>query len=471
MLIHLVKEGESLWQIASLYRVPPGSISSTNMLPDPNIILAGQALIIPTEDTLHSVKRGETLWSIAQKYGIGVQSVIMSNRIPNPSYIYPGMRLHIPAMRHTVMPGETLSQIAARYGTAAGQIADANGIKDPNLIIPGTVLVIPRIRKTAVDVNGYIYIYGSRAASIVNEYGRHLTYLSPFAYRIREDGSLEPIDDTPAVNAAIAQKAVPMMSITNFTSTELGHNLAHLVLSSAEIQNTLFANMIGIMRKKGYRGVNIDFENVLPEDRVGYNTFLSRAVDRLHSAGYFVSTALAPKTGPEQQGLLYTAHDYPAHGRIVDFVVLMTYEWGYRLGPPQAISPLNRIKQVLDYAVSVIPRDKIMFGFQLYARDWLLPHVQGQEAETFSIQDALRKAVKYRAVISYDSTAESPFFRYKDESGRMHEVWFEDARSTQAKFDAVKDYGLRGISYWSLGYPFPENWALLEDNFTIKKLM
>jgi len=48
-------------------------------------------------------------------------------------------------------------------------------------------------------------------------------------------------------------------------------------------------------------------------------------------------------------------------------------------------------------------------------------------------------------------------------------VWFEDARSAQAKFDLAKEYNLRGISYWTLGYPFPQNWALLEDNFTTIK--
>ncbi|MBO1914085.1 hypothetical protein J4G37_55875, partial [Microvirga sp. 3-52] len=113
-----------------------------------------------------------------------------------------------------------------------------------------------------------------------------------------------------------------------------------------------------------------------------------------HPEGFFVSTALAPKVSAEQKGLLYEAHDYEAHGRIVDFVVIMTYEWGYRLGPPQAISPLNQIKRVLDYAVTVIPRDKIFFGFQIYARDWVLPHVAGTEAETFSQQEAVRRAVQ-----------------------------------------------------------------------------
>jgi spore germination protein len=53
----------------------------------------------------------------------------------------------------------------------------------------------------------------------------------------------------------------------------------------------------------------------------------------------------------------------------------------------------------------------------------------------------------------------------------LHEVWFEDARSAQAKFDTVKEYGLEGISYWALGYPFPQNWTLLQENFFITRFI
>jgi spore germination protein len=224
------------------------------------------------------------------------------------------------------------------------------------------------------------------------------------------------------------------------------------------------------MRNKGYRGLNIDFENVFPNDRELYNQFLRRAVNRLHAEGFFVSSSLAPKTSGEEKGLLYEAHDYPAHGEILDFVILMTYEWGCRTCPPQAVSPINQIKAVLDYATTVIPRNKIMMGFQLYARDWLLPHVQGRQAETFSMQEAIRRAVQYGAKIQYDPKSQSAFYQYIDKRGRTHEVWFEDARSAQVKFNTVKNYNLRGISYWVMGYPFPQNWALLQDNFRVRKL-
>jgi spore germination protein len=471
MIIHVVSSGQSLWTIANYYGVTVASITETNELTYPNRLVIGQALVIPTEDTLHTVRAGESLWSIAQTYGATIQAIIRRNQLADPNRINPGQVLYIPAPRHRIQPGETLYGIARRYGVSLQTLMKINNITNPDLIIPGNVLMIPIKPRRVIDVNAFIYITGQQAAPIVRSVGRHLTYLSPFAYRIREDGSLESIDDLPAINAAYAERAVPMMSINNFTSTELGENLAHEVLSSSQISERLIGNVLRIMDQKGYMGLNIDFENVLPEDRENYNRFIQLAVDRLHPLGYFVSSSLAPKVSAQQTGLLYTAHDYPAHGRILDFVVLMTYEWGYRLGPPRAISPLNEIRRVLDYAVSVMPRYKIFMGFQIYARDWLIPHVQGQEAETFSNKEALNRAIRYGAAIQYDTVAQSPFYRYTDDQGRRHEVWFEDARSAQAKFDTAKEYGLGGISYWALGYPYPENWVLLEDNFTIRKLL
>ena len=471
MIIHTVRSGETLWSIANFYRVFTSEIIQVNDLSYPNRLVIGQALVIPTEDTYHIVKPGESLWRIAQTYGTTTQAILERNQIADPNRINPGAVLYIPAPRHIIQPGETLFIISQRYGVSLQTLMKINDIDDPNLIYPGTVLMIPIKTRRVVDVNGFIYILGQRAAPIVRDAGNHLTYVSPFAYRIIEDGGLEQIDDLPAINAAYAENAVPMMAITNFTSTELGENLAHAVLSNNQIVERLLDNIINIMDQKGYMGLNIDFENVLPDDRENYNRFIQRAVDRLHPLGYFVSSSLAPKVSAAQTGLLYTAHDYPAHGRILDWVVLMTYEWGYRLGPPRAISPVNEIRRVLNYAVSVMPRYKIFLGFQIYARDWLLPHVRGQEAETFSNKEALERAIQFGVNIQYDEVSKSPFYRYWDAQGRQHEVWFEDARSAQAKFDLVKEYNLGGISYWALGYPYPENWVLLEDNFTIRKLL
>jgi spore germination protein len=471
MIIHVVQRGESLWQISSRYQVTISQVTNLNALENPNQLVVGQALLIPSYDAFHTVRSGEALWSIAQRYGTSADAIVRVNGITNPALIYPGTVLKIPAIRHTVQPGEALWQIARRYGVTVQSIIRANQIQNPNVLYPGTILVIPRPKPT-IESNAFTYHSDEKAVELVREVAELMTYIAPFAYVIQPDGSLVLYmkDDTDAIQTGLAKGALPMMSITNFTTTQTGENIAHEVLASDEHRSNLLNNILSVMREKGYRGLNIDFENVLPADRELYNTFLQESVNTLHKEGYFVSTSLAPKITADQKGLLYEAHDYPAHGRIADFVVLMTYEWGYRFGPPRAVSPLNEIRRVLDYAITAIPRNKILMGFQLYARDWVIPHVQGQEAETYSPQEAVNRAIKYGAAIQYDTVAASPFFRYTDEQGREHEVWFEDARSAQAKFDLIKQYNLRGVSYWVLGYPFPQNWALLEDNFNIKKL-
>lgn len=183
-----------------------------------------------------------------------------------------------------------------------------------------------------------------------------------------------------------------------------------------------------------------------------------------------LSAALAPKTSGDQVGVLYEGHDYSAVGQIVDIVFFMTYEWGWSGGPPMAVSPLPQVRRVMEYAVSVVPKNKIMMGIPHYGYDWTLPYVRGGRwARSITPQQAVDLAVRYGVNIQYDQTSQAPFFYYTDEQGQRHVVWFEDVRSIQAKFDLVKELGLRGFFYWVLRGGFTPNWLLLEDNFIVRK--
>src|SRR5690625_2616735 len=147
----------------------------------------------------------------------------------------------------------------------------------------------------------------------------------------------------------------------------------------------------------------------------------------------------------------------------------MTYEWGYSAGPPLPVSPINEVRRVVEYALTEIPANKILLGQNLYGYDWKLPFVAGQSfARAFSPQQAITLAREHNVAIKYDQVAQAPFFTYRAK-GNDHEVWFEDARSIQAKFNLIKQYNLLGIAYWKLGLAFPQNWFLLANNFSIKK--
>ena len=120
------------------------------------------------------------------------------------------------------------------------------------------------------------------------------------------------------------------------------------------------------LRRRGYAGLDVDFEFLPGQLAAAYAAFLARLRRLLNSQGFFLWAALAPKTSARQAGLLYEGHDYAAVGAAVDGVLLMTYEWGYTAGPPMAVSPLPNVRTVLDYAVTEIPPGKIQLGIPNY---------------------------------------------------------------------------------------------------------
>lgn len=421
---------------------------------------------------IHVVQPGDTLWKLSQKYKAPILEIVKVNALPNPDILLLGQSLVIPSPDnlHVVQSGETLTTIAKYYGTNAKTLQSLNHLVNPNWINVGQVLEIPAKEKQTIVTNGYIELMGTRGAAIVSDVGTDLTYLSPFSYEVKEDGSLNPPNDTEVLNAAQTKGVLPLMTITNFHKVKrFSPDIAHPVLAEPGIQQKLFNNILETMKKKNYRGLNIDFEYVYQRDKELFNQFIQKAADLMHRNGYVATSAVAPKYNSEQKGLQYEAHDYALHGKVLDFVILMTYEWGYTGGPAMAISPVNQMEQVVKYALTQMPANKIMLGIEFYGRDWKLPYQKGTYAETFAPGKAIERGLKYGVQIKFDLPSASPYYRYADEKGITHEVWFEDARSLQAKYDLVKKYNLHGVSYWILDMPSPENWPILESNFRVKK--
>ncbi|MBW7573519.1 LysM peptidoglycan-binding domain-containing protein [Caproiciproducens faecalis] len=422
---------------------------------------------------IHVVRQGDSVYSLSSRYGVSIQKIIADNSLEDTERLMIGQAIVVDAdsVNHTVTPGESLYSIARRYNTTVFRILSANpSITDPSKIKAGQVIIIPLSAEKlgTIDVNGYAF--PNINTNVLENTLPNLTYLSIFSYQVRPDGSLAPIQDTPLIEAARRYNVGPMMVITNIKEgASFNSELAHTILTNPDIQNTLLENIVRTLNEKKYFGLDIDFEYIFPRDKDLYTGFIKKVTDRLHPLGYTVTTALAPKTSEDQPGLLYEAHDYGAHGALVDHVILMTYEWGYTYGPPRAVAPVNLVEDVLQYAVTVIPSKKILMGIPNYGYDWTLPFVQGSSARSLTNPGAVSLASRVGAQILFDTKAQSPFFNYY-ENGKQHVVWFEDARSIQAKLELVDKYDLGGVSYWTINSFFPQNWIVLNSMYNIRKV-
>lgn len=423
---------------------------------------------------IYVVEPGDTLTEIATTFNVPVDVLIETNRIPNPENLVVGQTIVIPiwGSYYFVEAGDTLFTIARDFFVPVSQLIQLNQIAEPDTLQVGTRLYIPQRPRIVKDVATYVdpQITGDRTYREIDQVGDQLTYINIFSYEVNPDGSLTPVADEEALRAAVDNDIFPIMVITNIVEGQFDQDLITLILADEAIQERMLDEIVAIMEAKGYRGIDFDFEYLGAENREPYNDFLRKAVDRFRPLGYTVSTALAPKYYEEQEGILYEGHDYQAQGEIVDYIFFMTYEWGWSGGPPRPVAPIDEVRKVMEYAVSEVPREKVMMGIPLYGYDWELPYEPGGKwARAISSQRAIELASQYNVEIEYDEEAEAPFFNYVDEDGVAHIVWFEDARSMQAKFDLVRELGIKGLYYWVLGRDFPQNWLLIEDNFIVRK--
>lgn len=374
---------------------------------------------------------------------------------------------------YVVKAGDTVYKIAAEQGVPADTIIYNNQLEDPYPLSIGQALLLTKGEsaqvKKAVETGGYAYPYIS--PDVLAQTLPYLSRLFVFSYGFTPQGDLIPPqnDDTFMIEMASASGTAPILTVTPFGPDGRFNNyLISQVANNMEVQQRFINQLVETVQQKGFRGVDIDFEYILAQDRIPFAQFVANVREAVNAIGYPVSVALAPKTSDSQKGTLYEGKDYALLGEAADSVLLMTYEWGYTYGPPMAVAPINMVRQVVEYALTRIPAEKISLGIPNYGYDWTLPFEQGvSRARTISNVQAPLTAYNNNAQIQFDETAQSPFFRYYKD-GKEHEVWFEDVRSMKAKFDLVEEYNLRGMGYWQIMRLFRANWLLLADRFWIQ---
>ncbi|WAH38114.1 LysM peptidoglycan-binding domain-containing protein [Alicyclobacillus dauci] len=293
---------------------------------------------------IHRVRQGETLQQIAGDYVVSVRDIVRVNELSSHDVLVPGLNLLIPkgdplaVQAYTIQPGDTFQSIGERFGLTANVLTTWTGY-DPSESLPvGTRIYLPvrRPSKRTIEVNGYLLPTGTPSDARIFQTISDMTYFCSFSYQARADGTLEEPKDNVALAAAKRAGIRPLMTMTNFDGNQFNTTLAHTILANNSIRRKVIDQTIAVCTRKGFGGVNVDFEHMQPGDRPLYNQYLRELRDALHAQGLSVSIAMGPKTGDNPNQPWMGAFDYRTIGQEVDFLMLMTYEWGWVGGPPLA---------------------------------------------------------------------------------------------------------------------------------------
>jgi spore germination protein len=425
---------------------------------------------------IHTVKAGETVASIAEKYSVPASRIITDNFITDADKLAVGRTLVIlfPRLTYTVKNGDTLSKISELFGIPLIRLWQNNPILNGgSSLVPGQVLNIMYNTQKMGSAITSGFAYPETEEEVLRRTLPYLTRLSIFTYGITKDGKLIPANDERLISIAKEYSTQPVMVLSSRTEDGTFNSQFFKSLLDNEKKLTEYISSVkNTAKAKGYNGVEADFEYLGEDYEDKYTDFINDLRNALDADGIFLTVDLPPKTSDDQQGSLYSGVDYSALGDASDYSFLMTYEWGYKYSEPMAISPENKVREVVEYAVGSIEPNKILLGLPNYGYVWQIPFKQGEtEAVSLSNEEAVRLATDFGAEIMFDETAASPYFRFSvgPENTEEYEVWFQDARTVKGALDMIVDYDLAGMGVWNIRRYFPQLWAVLNATYDIIK--
>jgi len=284
-----------------------------------------------------------------------------------------------------------------------------------------------------------------------------ITTISPFWYNVAEDGTLilkENSEDQSVINLAKEKKVTLIPTITNsFKGATVSPIFNDLELKKKNIQI-----IVDKVLEKGYDGIDIDYEGIYSEDKNAFTAYLRDLDEALNKHGKKLTVAIQAKSFPTLLKFGDRGQDWAAIAPYVDEFRIMTYDYGWKGSIPRPVAPYYWVEEVIEYAITKVPREKIYVGVPFYGYGW-------SEGFFSSYTYATIKLIldKYGVDFQYDPAQKTNRLFYVSEFDTRnpklpHEVWFENHVSLEAKLELVKKYNLGGISIWRLGKEDKANW-------------
>ena len=422
---------------------------------------------------IHVVKQGETIYSIAEYYDKSVERLILENGIDNPNNLVIGETLVIlyPEIEHTVEDGDSLASIAESYNTTIIDLLRNNPyLSNRKNIFPGEVIVIKyrgdKIKQIATK--GIVYPFVSMDTLIKTL--PFLTYLTVYSYFYTNQGEILGNDDMEIIQTAKLYGVAPLMMLTTYSTSQAEEiEVIHNILANEEYQDSLINNIVLTLSRKGYYGVDFNTPYIKPDDRPLYVDFIRKLSSQLRARGYMFVISISLSVFELLLNIKYPDLQYSELGVLADSVIIISYEFGFSFGNVPTVASFDTIRNLVEYMVGHISSDKIDFGISTIGYIWSLPYIDGvTRGQSLSYDSVIDLAREVAAEIQYDDVTKASYFQFYSQNEYI--VRFRDARGINAILSIVPTFDLDGVALWNVMFFYNQLWLVLNSQFEIVKI-
>lgn len=281
---------------------------------------------------------------------------------------------------------------------------------------------------------------------------RNIDTVSPYWYTVTASGEVESKFNghQPHVMNFTRQQGQLILPLINNDKS------SHTMLTNPGIRQRAIDNIVALIQRNHYDGVNIDFEMLPAWTKDHYTIFIRELSQKLRARGKLMTISVFPKVGVPND--IMGAYDYRALAPYVDRMVIMAYDNHWASGPSGAVAPLKWVEQNIIYALREMPASKILLGIANYGYDW---PTNGGKGTDIASKKAIELAKQRGATLQWDAASSTPYFYYTSSKGAKRVIWFESSYSLDYKLQLVNKYNLKGIAVWRLGNEEDRFWEIV----------
>ncbi len=433
------------------------------------------------QGSFYTVVTGDTLWAIAAKENTTIEQLRWLNQLQD-DMLYPDQQLRVPGDGKTPDPEPTPTPAPSENTGTATPAPDETTAPAPDQTgntaptgNTGTTAPAPTentgtstpapepvpapkyevLGFYAEDWQGDMRSLGSLKLAL-----SQINTVVNFSLKVDQTGTVTT-REYPELTALAAEQGFKVQGLVhNFGGSGFDADVARAVLGNPATRATTVKNLVATAKQYGLSGINVDIENVPPDQRAGYTALIKELKEALAPQGQLLTISIPAKTWDDTKSAWSGAFDYKALGQYADKVIPMAYDEylpGYYAGP---VAGLPWVEAVAKFAASQMDPQKVLLGIAAYGYNWQKGTTIGYG---LSVPQAVNLAVKYGATVQWDAKNQVPWFTYTNDQGQERIVYYEDARSVAPKLDLVTKYNLAGIAIWRLGLEDPAIWSVIGD--------
>lgn len=297
----------------------------------------------------------------------------------------------------------------------------------------------------------------SGKAQLVSQVNPLIAEMTAGGLSIADDGSINGgLAATPATSTPIYP------TITNVLGDQIRGDWVDAMITTPAVEKQHISAIVDLATEKTYPGINIDYQNVSPDNRTAFTAFIRDLAGTLQAKNKILSVTLPLPTQLAADNWDTGAYDWASIGDAADVVTIPI-----QVSRDAYTGDNPVVQSYLTWAVGRIDHFKLQLGISLLGRDEF-----GTSFAPVGFGSALRlmgpttlpntiaagdkvtldlKTLRDAGGLKSDAVTGLYSFTYKDDKGTAHSVLIENAESLAKKMALALQYNLRGIVVRDLG--------------------